>query len=55
MSKLCAVCKQIIENELDEIELNGHIVHRGVCQKFAAEKPLTESGETELTDTELLI
>lgn len=55
MGKTCAVCKQPIENELDEIDVNGNVVHRGVCQKYASQMPLSESGDCDLTETELLL
>lgn len=54
MDKICAVCKQIIDESL-VVECKGFLVHPGSCYNYINEKPITESSEQELSEVQLML
>ncbi|ADG60095.1 hypothetical protein Acj9p195 [Acinetobacter phage Acj9] len=52
--KICVVCKQPIDDALVVESIKGP-VHPGQCYQHVEDMPMTESGDTLLAETELLL
>lgn len=54
MSKICAVCKQPIDDAL-VVETDKGPVHPGGCYNYIVELPVSESTQEHLNETQLLL